>query len=302
MIFGGATAFPTAASFPNPFAATNEVWELSLTEPATWRQVSFPAGTEPPPRLEAVTAFDPFARRLMIYGGDAREDNSGPHELGDLWSLDLEPTPSWTWIVPDGVGPGPREFAAGFFDTRRNRLVIHGGSQFYPQYDISEVSLDASPVWSHWDHYAVFPDPRAEHVAVYDSAMDRMVIEGGFGLGGPADNFDRYKPDTWIATWPFDPDLVGVPAPATRPGLSLARVRPNPAGGTLTATVGLPGVAPAWLEIFDLSGRRVLRLPVSGPGTSEVRVDGLDALAPGVYLLRLEQGRGSATARIAILH
>ena len=85
--------------------------------------------------------------------------------------------------------------------------------------------------------------------------------------------------------------------------LALAGFRSNPAWKDLGVTFSLPDGAPARLELFDTSGRRMATHEVGslGAGSHVVTLGEDRRLAPGVYLLRLSNGSQSLTARAVIL-
>jgi len=70
----------------------------------------------------------------------------------------------------------------------------------------------------------------------------------------------------------------------------------------LRVAFALPGEAPARLDLFDLTGRRVgtRRLTASGAGRGEVAFDD-EALEPGLYFVTLTQGARTASTRIALI-
>ena len=84
--------------------------------------------------------------------------------------------------------------------------------------------------------------------------------------------------------------------------LALRGFHPNPATGPLSVAFSLASTAPARLEILDVAGRRVhastLSRPVPGP--QQVTLGGL-RLAPGVYVLRLEQSGVRLVTRSIVL-
>ena len=84
--------------------------------------------------------------------------------------------------------------------------------------------------------------------------------------------------------------------------LSLAGFHPNPAVGPLSVSFSLATAAPARLEILDVAGRRVhartLDRPV--PGTQQLSLSGV-RLAPGVYVIRLEQSGSRVVTRSVVL-
>jgi hypothetical protein len=91
------------------------------------------------------------------------------------------------------------------------------------------------------------------------------------------------------------------PPPGT-PTLALAAV--NPTAAAFRVTFGLPTTQPAWLTLFDVSGRRLREWDVSsmgaGPHTISDFAEGL-GLEPGVYVLRLTQGEEERRRRVVLL-
>ena len=84
----------------------------------------------------------------------------------------------------------------------------------------------------------------------------------------------------------------------------LEGARPNPArADRLVVAFVLPVGAPARLELFDMSGRRVAARDVGalGPGRHSVDLAGGARVAPGLYFVRLTQGVNVRSARVAVL-
>jgi hypothetical protein len=101
----------------------------------------------------------------------------------------------------------------------------------------------------------------------------------------------------------FEAAAEGVTAVSGSPAavLSLAAA-PNPARGTLQLALALPSSDPARIELFDLSGRRVAARTLAGrTGAHVVRLDETRGLDPGVYVVRLTQGREARTRRVTVL-
>jgi hypothetical protein len=84
--------------------------------------------------------------------------------------------------------------------------------------------------------------------------------------------------------------------------LSLAGFHPNPAVGPLSVSFSLATAAPARLEILDVAGRRVhaRTLDRPAPGTQQLSLSGV-RLAPGVYVIRLEQSGSRIVTRSVVL-
>jgi hypothetical protein len=85
--------------------------------------------------------------------------------------------------------------------------------------------------------------------------------------------------------------------------LALAGARPNPAPRDFPVASTLPDASPARLEVLDVGGRRVFARDVGalGPGSHLVNLASGQALAPGVYLLRLSQGGRARTVRAVVV-
>ena len=88
------------------------------------------------------------------------------------------------------------------------------------------------------------------------------------------------------------------------PAFALEGVRPNPSRGEpLSVAFTLPTAASARFELVDISGRRVVEREVGalGAGRHSVAIAPDRRLAPGLYLLRLTQGRNVSVTRVAVL-
>jgi hypothetical protein len=96
--------------------------------------------------------------------------------------------------------------------------------------------------------------------------------------------------------------IVGVgPAREARAALELAPPAPNPATAEITLRFTLAGEEPARIELLDLAGRAQRSLEVRGVGEQIARLGDLDLLPPGLYFVRLAQGRLARGARVAIV-
>jgi hypothetical protein len=105
-----------------------------------------------------------------------------------------------------------------------------------------------------------------------------------------------------ILSWvPYDPDdlLLGVGSMPHAGALPL-RAWPNSARDALEVELAPAFGSRARLELLDVTGRRVRSLEVHG--SQVARLKNLRDLAPGVYLLRVQQGNAIRTARVALMH
>jgi zinc metalloprotease ZmpB len=124
-------------------------------------------------------------------------------------------------------------------------------------------------------------------------------------------SYDTGVVNQWCLTLagPVDTTAVVAVEPGEAPQLlALSSVVPNPSrGGGAVARFALPRAGAVSLALYDVGGRRVRTL-VDGAlpeGLHACRWDGRDdagrALAPGIYLMRLEAGGRHAGRRVAVL-
>lgn len=109
----------------------------------------------------------------------------------------------------------------------------------------------------------------------------------------------RYAYRLRLASGPAGEVSVEVPS---RFRLALAGFRPNPVRGAPTVAFTLASAEPARLEVLDVAGRRVHAAAIERPepGARVLALDGL-RLAPGVYVVRLQQGGVRLAARGVVL-
>lgn len=167
-------------------------------------------------------------------------------------------------------------------------------------------TLDVTPWTSIVDGVSL-----VETTAVPPAAGDEYTYGPSLGLAsvGPDGNFmpgHVYRPSNAPTTWaigPFDP-TTGVDTPgainpvfvagegAPTAALSLRLANPATAG----ATVAIAAPAEATLTLVDALGRTVATL-----ATGTARTATLPAVAPGVYVLRLESAGQSAARVISVV-
>jgi hypothetical protein len=150
----------------------------------------------PHPRTSTAVAWDPDARRLVIFGG---YDSSGD-PLGDLWFWDpgcgqmiSPPRPSTGW-------PLPRADHAMAYDPVRRRVLLFGGSVPEPSAEL--WALDT--VQARWERIAPagdWPPARAGHMLALDENRQVLVLEGGWGGAGKGTLTDTWELAAGASTW-----------------------------------------------------------------------------------------------------
>lgn len=321
LIFGGGFGF-----------TLNDVWELRISESGAMGWFELETQGAPPPRNGASAIYDPVGDRMLMFGGYG--DDAATNEI---WSLDLSDL-NWTLLTPTGTPPSPRSNAGLVYDPDGARLLLIGGSANGVELgDTWELSLVGAPAWtertspgqpvgSGLNHVVV--DPSHERVLWFlptgeiwayelSGTPDWHPLDVSFRLGGTIHptydpEFDRVLVEwryrdinyTWALTWepwsPLDPTSVSAGAGAR---LTLGVASPHPVRGDLIAGFSLASDSPAMLEVFDVTGRRLLRRDVSamGAGAHRLNLTGGSRLPPGVYTMRLAQGARVARARAVVV-
>jgi galactose oxidase-like protein len=267
---------------------TDELWSLRLDEPYGWTQLA-PELPGPGARAFHSAIYNPFHREMVVFGG-----GRGSHRPfgGDLWTLPLEGALSWTEVTDAGSVPQRGRHTA-VLDEAAGQMIVFGGG-------VDDTSI-AGDTWSlalagpkQW--HDVMPTggiaPRAAHVSVYDAHRDRVLVYGGDGT---------VSDEIWALAVPHATTGVQESAGPSLP-IALAPAYPNPARDHVAFRLG-SGHGEAILEIVDLGGRVVKRMPIAASATAATwdRRDAQGHRAPdGIYWGRM-RGRGPSTSRSFVL-
>ncbi|MGH7496932.1 MAG: Kelch repeat-containing protein [bacterium] len=173
----------------------DQVWEFDLQR-NRWQQIEI-VGEKPPPTEDHVAVYDPMSHRLILHGGE------NGATWNNTWALSLT-THRWRNMT-DAAAPA-REDHTAVYDSRAKRMVIFGGRNWEIEnsYDLWALDLDPqSPTFEKWRDLTVkedHPAGRFDHVAVFDSLKNRMLVYGGWSK-----KEKEYLGDTWafyFATMP----------------------------------------------------------------------------------------------------
>lgn len=160
----------------------SDVSVLSLEEPDGWTTLH-PAGATPPTLLQASAVYDPIRDRMLVFGG-----GDGTNQYHDVWALSLGDSCAWTLLHPGGDAPNARYAHGAVYDPVRDRMIVFGGvssfSSMFPTpsiyyNDVWALSLSDSVFWTALTPTGTAPSARINHVTVYDSARDRVLVFGG---------------------------------------------------------------------------------------------------------------------------
>jgi len=148
-------------------------------------------------------------------------------------------------------------------------------------------------------------DDQSRPVVVSNGAGGAIVAWQDYRSSGGT-NWDGYS-DIYAQNVGADGSLGGsllsVLPPSSPRGFSLS-VQPNPSAGDLRARFSLPDGAPSVLELYDVSGRRLVSMAVErfGHGVHEASLTPHGfVLPPGVYCVVLRQGSRSALRKVAVV-
>ena len=297
IVVGGQGA---GAPFSNPGTHYADVWELPLSGPSALIWAPILAGgrvfTE---RSVWGLSYDSVYDRLMLWGGFSSAEG-WPRQL---WTLSLSGTPAWTRITSFGGGdiPSARTAHLAIYDPLQEELIVAGGIEGSWGNHIGDLwSLPLPPPgsqmwWTPDVPPGSAPSARSGMQAAYDVAGGRLIMHGG-------ETFGQLLGETWslqTATPPVSvesstPDRIELTGPFPNPG----------SAGSWTVEFTLPTHSQARLEVLDIGGRRVVSRELGGlpPGTHRIALGEGLRLTAGVYLIRLEAGGISRTAKALVIH
>jgi len=173
---------------------SNDTWVLTnangLGGTPAWTQLS-PTGTPPSQRSQHSAVYDATNNRLIVFGGSG-SCNEYAAWKNDVWVLSnangLGGTPAWTQLSPTGTLPPLRSMPAVTYDPVSNRLTVVSGTQQVAATDVWVLTnangLGGTPAWAQQSPTGTVPSPRSSTVALYDDALDRMLILTGDTAAG----------------------------------------------------------------------------------------------------------------------
>ncbi len=182
----------------------SEVWALDLAK-NSWQKINV-NGESPAASEDHVAIYDPIGHRMILHGGE------NGLTWNHTWAFDLQ-TQRWRNMTPHRGAPA-REDHTAIFDSRGKRMVIFGGNfktaetDEIDKYDLWAFDLNPeSPTFEKWQNLPLgekYPPGRSDHVAVFDSLKNRMLIYGGWNKAEKA-----YLDDTWAFYFTTAADSVG---------------------------------------------------------------------------------------------
>ncbi len=175
-----------AAGSGRPSKASHSASTTAMVAaPAGWTLLN--SNTSPPARNHATMAYDASTRQVVLFGGDLGYGSP----VSDTWVWNGT---SWSEAHPT-ASPSARESAVMAYDAAANQVVLFGGAS-----NVSGAGLLSDTwIWNGHNWHQVFPKvsppPRDNASMAYDAGDREVVLFGGFGASGNADDLN----DTW--TW-----------------------------------------------------------------------------------------------------
>ncbi len=199
-LFGG--RYRAEEDAEGPYTMFDELYRFDVAK-REWSRVSV-EGEVPSARANAAMAYDGRRGRLWLFGGNTSADGSNTVLDDELWYFDLE-TLSWSPTLGGGGSPPPARYAHNLlYDSRRDALVVFGGSQGIT----ADGGFGSNGLWAakvadgQWRQLGSDggsqPDTRFWSGLVYDSEDDSYLLFGGHddtALGNRNDTW-RFHPES----------------------------------------------------------------------------------------------------------
>jgi hypothetical protein len=160
------------------------VYALSLANPPTWHLLTT-SGARPSARWGASAVLDSDRDQAIVFGGSALDAITGAAiYYSDAYAFSLTSN-EWTPLAQSGVRPTGRALAGAIYDAGSDRMLMFGGGNVTgPLNDLWALDLRDSSSWTSLAPTGAPPTPRYGFGTAYDPIRNRMVVFGGFAVGG----------------------------------------------------------------------------------------------------------------------
>ena len=140
------------------------------------------------PRVESAMSWDPGCEKFFLHGGRDGDWDFRPQTWA--WSPD---SPAWVLVVGAGEpSPGARTSHTMVWDSKRERMVLFGGTDFDDTFNDTWAFDGPETRWAPLETLGPRPSPRFQHGMVYDPVTDQVMIFGGRGPD------QELLHDTWL--------------------------------------------------------------------------------------------------------
>src|SRR5262249_31207827 len=121
--------------------------------------------------------------RVIVFGGATADLVGNRTIVNDCWELRLGESPlQWRPLAASGVPPSPRSGHALTYDSRRDRMIVFGGTLSFGANFTNEcwaLEFGTPNRWIRIDATGIAPVGRAFATAIYDPQRDRLVMTAG---------------------------------------------------------------------------------------------------------------------------
>ncbi|MBI3540137.1 MAG: T9SS type A sorting domain-containing protein [Candidatus Eisenbacteria bacterium] len=233
------------------FGATGIVTVLTLSPTPHWTTITT-SGDVPNPYGEAAAIYDPVRNELVLY-----ETIGNVPMASQVRRLDLD-TGVWSFPPVAGVSPPGRFSTVTVYDSRRHRMLLHGGDDYMSpwRHDLWGMSLGDTIAWTPIQLDGADAQQYSGHRGVYDESDDRLIVFGGNAAPHFVARAYNFSTDRWTTfTTPLGPG----PDPFSGSYLAL-----DPAHARLLVGAGREGPdgtdlglwaldlqTPRWTRMFD---------------------------------------------------
>ena len=175
----------TSETVTPQFEIKDTATSFTGTPTHTGTKVSTGVNKMPETRFAACSAYDSTAKRMITFGGRARD---GTLHYNDAWALNTPANaqPSWVELTTQGAAGSPPAIRSctAAYDSTANRFIIWNGWNGTTQYtDVWTLSLGDTPAWTQLctsTSCGTAPSVRRSSRMVYDTTGNQLIIWGGY--------------------------------------------------------------------------------------------------------------------------
>lgn len=155
-------------------ASLQDTWEW---DGISWIDVSPAAASSPSSRQAHALAYDDARGRVVLFGGLAEFSQL----LNDLWEWDGQ---AWLERTPSSPRPPGRISPVMAYDSRRSRLIVHGGLDGVS--NLGDTWEWDGTVWVELTPTGRRLPPLVSQAMAYDAAREQLLVFGGMDDNGPS--------------------------------------------------------------------------------------------------------------------
>lgn len=136
---------------------------------SSWQRVNTSSGAQPVPRWQAVMAYDPSSRAVILFSGLSPSDVLA----ADTWAFS---NGSWSRLAPKSSPPGLEDGSMDWDGSLRLLILVEGHT------GLGSGNLNGTWAFngSDWHRTSIIPPPARRNAAMaFDTVTGRLVLFGG---------------------------------------------------------------------------------------------------------------------------